>query len=239
MEANHLLVLSNEHKDVSWRTPLPPGPLIWFSHMSPSNTHNCRSKQTPSNTPMTSSITHQVRTELCMKPDVDLDRTRHILDMPIQLGSKGTAGELDPCDWKNWSAVIFHGTQIGFPTECNAIPVSARDALIDRWRTIASHPPREKLPNSHSRTSALVRTLLMDLKGQFTPKKHQSVIISSPSGHSRPARPPFFSRLTDSMFTFIIGKNNMLSDILLKKNKRRWQNDHVWVNYAFNLPFCS
>lgn len=262
MEATNLLVLSNKHKDVSWRThthtllPLPPGPLIWFSHMSPSNMHNCRSKQTPSNTPMTSSITHQVQTELCMKPDVHLDRTLHILDMPIQLGSKGTAGELDPCDWKNWSAVIFHRTQIGFPTECNVIPVSARDALIDRWRTTASHPPLEKLPNSHSipehqlKCWRAVQTLLMDLKGQFTQKT--SVCHHLLALRSFQTCKIYILQQIDSLgqcSLSLYGKTTSSEteahwSTEAQKNERhtgleRWQKDHVWVNDAFNHPICS
>lgn len=194
-----------------------------------------------------------------MKPDVHLDRTLHILDMPIQLGSKGTAGELDPCDWKNWSAVIFHRTQIGFPTECNVIPVSARDALIDRWRTTASHSPLEKLPNSQSipehqlKCRRAVWTLLMDLKGQFTQKSvcHHLLTLRT----SQTCKTHVLQQI-DSLglhFLSLYGKTTCSETEAVglwhsaqhpQKNERhtgleRWQNDHVWVNYDFNLPIGS
>lgn len=37
-------------------------------------------------------------------------------DMPIQLGSKETDGELDECDWLNEGILIFQGPLIKFPT---------------------------------------------------------------------------------------------------------------------------
>lgn len=70
------------------------------------------------------------------------------LDMPIQLGSEGTTGESDECDWLDGSDVIFQGPLIKFPTWANVIPISPSVALIDAliWQVKDNSVPRNDIP---------------------------------------------------------------------------------------------
>lgn len=61
-------------------------------------------------------------------------RVLQMLDMPIQLGSKGTTGELDEWDWLNEGVLIFQGPLIKFPTRAKCDTHQSLSA--SNWRKI-------------------------------------------------------------------------------------------------------